>query len=760
MTADSPTAFTPSDDGNDREREEVLHEANSQEPRPSTPPLHEEQGLEPTQASIVTADQTPSPTPRQIHTPSASSLMSSLRHSRAARQVQFSSPVYHPYDSEASARSPQHGSEQVEEGVDEDEDEEGTEQEGDGEKTPIAARKEFFLSVVNSTVRLGARPRLTGGWGNTTSMIAPTPQPTNSTRARTAANTTLNANPRRNSLNPLTTPASASTPHSRRFSGDISTASSHDLTVHPRGNASFDPTTGPKGAAGRFNASKLNAYLHALNRRLVEENEELTARLNALGAQQGGSRGRGSLGGDFSHLSNNTTAMEREGEIEELRCKLEGLEQEREKDKERWKERMREVEEGVGGLMKELEDRAADAERRAMAASQRAKRAEGAEVVDQVQADRVGEEAARLREENANLRTRLATVDATKASLQKHAGQLEEQLQKAHAQIQELDSALASSEENAEGFAEELAGAQVELEGALEDVDALRQRVTELEERAEAAEENVDRLTRVLEDAEARIVQSEEEVGGLKAKTRELERRNASFNQSQSRGGGLTTITERSTFVDQPEAISVSQASQVQEHIQELEVLEHELDTAHREIARLNHLLSNSPTRTALQQAKDARIAMLEKEKAELEERVRTLRVMLGAGAAGPSVLPGGISPAVNRTLAMLKTPKTPGGPLREVSTGKGMEVGSCQSLRISPLHRCPGSTKRPLPMGVARRPHLMPDRLRCSSASWRMRMRASTIKSTSSRRWDMVSLCLIRSLVMPWRTSVCWRTR
>ncbi len=341
-------------------------------------------------------------------------------------------------------------------------------------------------------------------------MIAPTPQPTNSTYAKTAANTTLNAKRPRYSLNTLTTPASASTPHSYRLSGDNSTASSHDLTVHPRANASFDPTTGPKGAAGRFNATKLNAYLHALNRRLVEENEELTARLNVLSAQQGGSRGRG--GGDFSHISNNTTAMEREGEIDELRRKLEGLEGEREKDKERWKERMREVEEGVGGLVKELEERAADAERRAMAASQRAKRAEDGEAVDQVQADRVGEEAARLREENANLKTRLATVDATKASLQKHAGQLEEQLQKAHAQIQELDSALANSEANAEGFAEELAGTQVELEGALEDVDALRQRAAELEERAEAAEESVDRLTRTLEDAEARIVQSEEEV--------------------------------------------------------------------------------------------------------------------------------------------------------------------------------------------------------------------------------------------------------
>jgi len=683
VTADSPTAFTPSDDGDGEggAEEEILHEANSPHPHHSTTaPPPEEQPLEATQESIVTADQTPCPPARQIHTPSSSL---SLRNSRAARQVQFSSPVYHQYDSESYARSPRHDSEEqdrVEAGDEEQEDEEDPElelEEG-GEKTPIAARKDFFLSVVNSTVRLGARPRLSGGYANTTSMIAPTPRPTHAARTTTALNTTLNANNgRRYSLNPLTTPASSSTPHSHRFTGDISTASSHDLTVHPRGNASFDPTTGPKGAAGRFNATKLNAYLHSLNRRLVEENEELTAQLNALRGQQGG--GDGANLASLSNM-NNTTAMEREAEVEELRGKVDTLEQERERDKERWKERMREIEDGVGALVKELEDRAADAERRAMAASQRAKlQAEVAEVVDQeLQADRAlheelhraEEDSNRLREENASLKTRLTTVDATKTSLQKHAGQLEEQLQKAQAQIEELNSALASSEANVEGVAEELAGTQVELDGALEDVDALKQRVIELEGRAETAEESVGRLTHALEDAEARMVQREEEVGGLKARARELERRNASFNQSQSQsrgGAGLTTnIEEKSTFAQQPE--SVSQASQAQEHIQELEVLERELDTAHREIARLNHLLSDSPTRTALQQAKDARIAMLEREKVELEERVRTLKVMLGAaGAAGTSAFPGGVSPAVNRTLAMLRTPKTPGGPLREV---------------------------------------------------------------------------------------------
>ena len=64
-----------------------------------------------------------------------------------------------------------------------------------------------------------------------------------------------------------------------------STASSQDLTAHPRANASFDQVIG-LGAGGhgigRFNAGKLNAYLHGLNRRLQEESESLTGHVGLL----------------------------------------------------------------------------------------------------------------------------------------------------------------------------------------------------------------------------------------------------------------------------------------------------------------------------------------------------------------------------------------------------------------------------------------------------------------------------------------------
>ena len=65
----------------------------------------------------------------------------------------------------------------------------------------------------------------------------------------------------------------------------ISTPSSHDLTTYRHVNTSFDPAMGfvpgaPGHGVGRFNAGMF--YLHGLNRRPQEGNENLIARLNLL----------------------------------------------------------------------------------------------------------------------------------------------------------------------------------------------------------------------------------------------------------------------------------------------------------------------------------------------------------------------------------------------------------------------------------------------------------------------------------------------
>ncbi|KAG8774532.1 hypothetical protein FRC20_005346, partial [Serendipita sp. 405] len=109
----------------------------------------------------------------------------------------------------------------------------------------------------------------------------------------------------------------------------------------------------------------------------------------------------------------------------------------------------------------------------------------------------------------------------------------------------------------------------------------------------------------------------------------------------------------------------------------DIEALEKELDDAHREIGRLQHLLTDSPARKALAEAQSAKIDTLQRDNSELEERIRTLRVLLSKGSEGAnigtplgrnaSILDPGLTPNI-RNLPSLRVPKTPGGPLTELS--------------------------------------------------------------------------------------------
>ncbi|KAG9100904.1 hypothetical protein FRC06_003550 [Ceratobasidium sp. 370] len=52
----------------------------------------------------------------------------------------------------------------------------------------------------------------------------------------------------------------------------VSTASSHDLAIHRRANASFDAVSHARGGGGEFDQRKLRTYLQSLNKHLSEEN--------------------------------------------------------------------------------------------------------------------------------------------------------------------------------------------------------------------------------------------------------------------------------------------------------------------------------------------------------------------------------------------------------------------------------------------------------------------------------------------------------
>ena len=147
-----------------------------------------------------------------------------------------------------------------------------------------------------------------------------------------------------------------------------------------------------------------------------------------------------------------------------------------------------------------------------------------------------------------------------------------------------------------------------------------------------------------LHAAEMKMRTDEEQVSALQLKVASLERE-----------------------LDRSRSVQQSHTSPDAEIHAQIEALESELDEANKEIARMNVLVSQSPARKAMEKAKDAKIEMLEQERDDLLERVKTLRS--NSLFATPGKTPSNkISPMHRHILSItMRSPKTPGGPLRDV---------------------------------------------------------------------------------------------
>ena len=137
----------------------------------------------------------------------------------------------------------------------------------------------------------------------------------------------------------------------------------------------------PGHGVGRFNAAKLNNYLHGLNRRLQHENENLFERPKILeevkkeedttsrrvssvrrslgsvqeGVAEGWLEKKAELGNMVEKFETElTTCMAEKKEVETA---LEQGKESRERDKVRWRERMTEVKQGVSGIVAGLEQK-------------------------------------------------------------------------------------------------------------------------------------------------------------------------------------------------------------------------------------------------------------------------------------------------------------------------------------------------------------------------------------------------------------------
>ena len=174
--------------------------------------------------------------------------------------------------------------------------------------------------------------------------------------------------------------------------------------------------------------------------------------------------------------------------------------------------------------------------------------------------------------------------------------------------------------------------------------------IQRLSDEAKQAAELGRQMQQALEAAESRIVAKEEEIASLHAALVAAER---AVEREKERSRSKSAIT---------------QSDSSQELRADVEALEEELAKSHKEIARLQTIISQSPARKAIDKAKDAKIDMLEREKADLLERLKLNKGNVSLHATPNKASNGsGFSP-LHRQLLSLKSPKTPGGPLRDVS--------------------------------------------------------------------------------------------
>ncbi|KAG6334363.1 hypothetical protein ID866_4724 [Astraeus odoratus] len=661
--------------------------------------------------------------------------------------------------------------------------------------TPRTRRRSFLLSVINST----ARPRLKAPTPHPRRFSAPTLSEESSdesqmTPAATMRKAFVGVTPRptrgRGRLShplaqmhvPEGTESTSELGEGNADSGGermsfISTASSHDLTAHVRANTSYDPAIGlgERGKTGRFDAQKLNTYLHVLNRRLQDENIALIERLRKYEDVKPGPRlsvsisrrerriSAGSALGDVEEETGAEGWVEEKLELEamiqkmeedldklnqdkaQLQKDLEGERSERAKDKERWRERMQEVEKGVEDIVGELEGKIDKAEgHRAEAVEEIAKLNREAEKIrERLESERdmaieramkaesalesEKELGGALREANSKVTTlanELLTATARIADLEEAVTNSEHQLAKlkqelkeerlsaklaeedflgqlsemgtevtrATARIMELESTLAERysdvkklEEELHLKAEELSDLQQSMaEGETDTAEEIRRLKAFAAELGESTAERIRLLKEQLSTAQDRIARLETDEDQVNQQMEILEKEAERHSELARHLEVALEAAEEKMRTDEEAFIELKAKLSTLEREQErrqtlgnqpandevVEALETELDEANKELARLSALLQQSPARKAVEKAKDARIEMLEREREDLLEQIKTSRTHKAEFATPSKVINmSGVSPMHRHVLSMsMKMPKTPGGPLRDLS--------------------------------------------------------------------------------------------
>jgi chromosome segregation ATPase len=254
--------------------------------------------------------------------------------------------------------------------------------------------------------------------------------------------------------------------------------------------------------------------------------------------------------------------------------------------------------------------------------------------------------------EDAGRREEDAVVEVRK--LQKQVSAMEEAAAAAEAEHQATKAYAAELEEDAAAAVERIESLEAQLADARETIMRMDQAAAQTVEKTESldrsakrAAERVRQLEEAIDIASTQLRENEDELAQCKAKIAAQEREQERSVLRQAR--------------DREPSASPEEA--------EIEALEGELDDANKEIAKLTALLQASPARKAIDAAKEARIQMLEREREDLMETVKNLRsTVKDLGTPSRVVNASASSPHPLQGLSLhARTPKTPGGPLRDV---------------------------------------------------------------------------------------------
>lgn len=408
-------------------------------------------------------------------------------------------------------------------------------------------------------------------------------------------------------------------------------------------------------------------------------------------------------------------------EKEEVETALENEKHERERDKERWKERMSEVEKGVSEVVGELEKRLEATEKRAHEitadssaeikvmnkeieelrgerdlANERAEKAERALESGKDLGGALNEANERLAQTTNDLRSaktqmrdlerelleaesRIDELEALRRKDQDLVSQLEEELTTGANDLEHERARLRDLQKRVEKFDEELHDTNAYVDELEESAGTTAEKVVLMEDELEDAQNTIKRLAVTETETKQRVNQLEEEVIKLYDVNNHMEEALEEAEKKMLEDGEalINLRSELATMEREKQRVLVNASQNVSRNLEssgptdaELEALEVELDDAHKEIARLNTLLEQSPARKAMDMAKDTRIEMMEREKEELLERNKALRMTVNEVTTPHKVVnTSGISPIARHVLSMsIRAPRTPGGPLREVS--------------------------------------------------------------------------------------------